>query len=109
MDALVSHEWYGNVRELENVVERAMILAPGPVLELGGMLPVLGGKGGSATAVQAPSGESLQDVERAHVLAVLDECHWKVRGEGGAAERLGLNRSTLQSRMKKLGIRRPTV
>ncbi len=109
MDALVSHDWPGNVRELQNILERAMILAPGPVLHLEGVLPIRGRGKGAWTPAPEPSGTSLQEVERAHVLAVLEECGWRVRGKGGAAERLGLKRSTLQSRMKKLGIRRPVT
>ena len=50
----------------------------------------------------------LEEVERTHIVSVLEECGWRVRGKDGAAERLGLKRSTLQSRMKKLGIQRPT-
>jgi len=54
-------------------------------------------------------GCSLEEIERAHIITVLEECGWKVRGQDGAAEPLGLKRSTLQSRMKKLGIKRPTT
>ena len=109
MDALISHEWPGNVRELRNVVERAMILSPGPTLELEGVLPVRQiGTGASESTRERPDG-SLQEVERAHIVRVLEECGWKVRGQDGAAECLGLKRSTLQSRMKKLGIQRPTT
>ena len=53
--------------------------------------------------------ENLDDSQRAHIIRVLEDCGWKVRGKDGAAERLGLKRTTLQSRMKKLGIRRPTA
>jgi transcriptional regulator with GAF, ATPase, and Fis domain len=85
-----------------------MILSPGPTLELEGVLPVRRiGTGASESTRERPDG-SLQEVERAYIVRVLEECGWKVRGQDGAAERLGLKRSTLQSRMKKLGIRRPT-
>jgi len=107
MDALSTYDWPGNARELRNFVERAMILSPGTELEVGAdQLPTGRPK---KTAVQTPGRkrENLQDVERAHIMRVLEACGWKVRGEGGAAERLGLKRSTLQSRMKKLGIQRP--
>ncbi len=63
--------------------------------------------GPSARTREHPAA-NLEEVERAHIVRVLEECDWRVRGKDGAAERLGLKRSTLQSRMKKLGIRRPT-
>jgi transcriptional regulator with GAF, ATPase, and Fis domain len=109
MDALISQDWPGNVRELQNVIERAMILSAGPRLELGSVLPV--GRTGRAASARtgARPAAGLEEVERAHIVNVLEECGWKVRGEDGAAERLRLKRSTLQSRMKKLGIRRPTA
>ena len=109
MDALISHDWPGNIRELRNIIERAMILSPGPSLELKGVMPVH--RTGMDTSERTPERleSSLEEVERAHIVRVLEECGWKVRGKDGAAERLGLKRSTLQSRMKKLGIQRPTV
>jgi transcriptional regulator with GAF, ATPase, and Fis domain len=109
MDRLVSHDWPGNVRELQNILERAMILAPGPELDFRGVLPIGGTENHALTEAPRKPGASLRDVERSHILAVLEECGWKVRGKGGAAERLGLNRSTLQSRMKKLALQRPTA
>ena len=109
MDALISHDWPGNVRELGNIIERGMILSPGPTLELKGILPVRGAEIGASERKSERPGGSLEEVERAHIVTVLEECGWKVRGTDGAAERLGLKRSTLQSRMKKLGIQRPTT
>jgi transcriptional regulator with GAF, ATPase, and Fis domain len=109
MNALNSHDWPGNVRELQNIVERAMILSTGPTLELEKVLPVRRmGRAVSAGTSERP-GVGLEEVERTHIANVLEECGWRVRGKDGAAERLGLKRSTLQSRMKKLGIRRPTA
>jgi transcriptional regulator with GAF, ATPase, and Fis domain len=110
MDALISYDWPGNVRELRNIVERAMILSPGARLELDDAFP-----GRQRTTGTPPSrthegqSENMEDVERAHIISVLEECDWRVRGKDGAAERLGLKRTTLQSRMKRLGIRRPTA
>lgn len=101
MEALVAYDWPGNIRELENVIEHALILSSGPtlVVDEGFMLRRLSGS--------PPSGEqSLDDVERAHIRSVLEACHWKVKGPNNAAERLGLNPSTLYFRMKKLAITR---
>jgi len=107
MDALTSYDWPGNVRELRNIIERAMILSSTSILELGDWFP--GNISSTATTSQTkkPDGENLDEVQRAHILRVLQSCDWKIHGEGGAAERLGLKRTTLQSRMKKLGIERP--
>jgi len=107
IDALTSYDWPGNVRELRNIIERAMILSPTSVLELGDWFP--GSISSTATTTQTtkPDGETLDEIQRAHILGVLQSCDWKVHGEGGAADRLGLKRTTLQSRMKKLDIERP--
>jgi len=109
MDALISHDWLGNVRELRNILERGMILSPGPTLLLDEALPVRHAEIATSEGKDERTGASLEEVERAHIITVLEECGWRVRGKGGAAERLGLKRSTLQSRMKKLGVRRPTA
>ena len=102
MDSLVAYHWPGNVRELENVVTRAMILSPGSTLRLDTELTPRVNRGVSlSTAV------SLEEAQRTHVEAVLEQCGWKVKGPNNAADRLGLNPSTLRSRMVKLGVRRP--
>jgi PAS domain S-box-containing protein len=103
MRSLTSYAWPGNVRELENVIERALILSEGSTLTGD---PALFGAGPGGAPEAAGSG-TLEDVERAHIRAVLAECGWKIAGRGNAAERLGLNRSTLQFRIRKLGIERP--
>jgi DNA-binding NtrC family response regulator len=108
MDALTSYDWPGNVRELRNIVERAMILSPDERLGLGSEFPLNQDATGTSTCTPGQNSEKLEEVERNHILSVLEECGWKVRGKGGAAERLGLKRTTLQSRMKKLGIQRPS-
>jgi formate hydrogenlyase transcriptional activator len=102
MRAFVAHPWPGNVRELENVVERALILTAGSTLAADPAFLAAVQDAGPATA---PSSR-LVDVERAHIRSVLEECGWKLAGKGNAAERLGLKRSTLQFRMRRLGIER---
>jgi formate hydrogenlyase transcriptional activator len=101
MDALVSYPWPGNVRELQNVIERAVILSPGPALQV--PLSDL-----QSAVTQAPAeAVTLAEAEREHILGTLWETGWVVAGPKGAAARLGMKRSTLQEKMKKLGISRP--
>jgi formate hydrogenlyase transcriptional activator len=102
MDALVRYPWPGNVRELQNVIERAVILSTGPSLQVPpGDLP------SAATQAAAPPAVSLADAEREHILGVLRETGGVLGGQEGAAARLGMKRSTLYKKMKKLGISRP--
>jgi len=107
MNILTVYHWPGNIRELKNVIERAMILSPSPTLELGDWFSEDTPLTDTSTQVDERNGETIEEVERAHIEKVLKACGWKVHGTGGAAERLGLKRTTLQSRMKKLGIERP--
>jgi formate hydrogenlyase transcriptional activator len=102
MDALMEYDWPGNVRELENVVERAMILSPGPVLQIQELLVCPG-----ILPAGNDSDQLLFVAERNHITQVLESCGYKIKGQGNAAERLGVNPSTLRSRMQKLGIARP--
>jgi formate hydrogenlyase transcriptional activator len=152
MDALVRYPWPGNIRELQNVIERAVILSPGPALQIptselnagsrvsgnrgqesgargrhdgspNGSLngspngspngppngpPALDGRD-SRPASAGPNAKpsSLADAEREHILGALRECGWVLGGPNGAAARLAMKRTTLQSKMKKLGISRP--
>ncbi len=100
MDALQSYEWPGNGRELRNIIERAMIVSSGRTLEV--LLPE------KADITSSAEGSlDLSDVERRHIISVLKRTSWHVTGKGGAAQILGMKGTTLQSRMKKLGIRRP--
>lgn len=99
MDALQRYSWPGNARELRNIVEHAMITTTDSKLRL-------------RPPVQAPSETligSLEDVEREHIRRVLTRTGWRVSGKGGAAEVLGLKRTTLIAKINKLGIKRPTV
>lgn len=105
MEALTRYHWPGNVRELENLIERAVILSRGPVLQV--PLPELrlpGDVGGDA-APSAPV--TLESAEREHILRALRDTGWVIAGPHGAAARLGMKRTTLQSRMARLGIVRP--
>ena len=100
-----AYDWPGNVRELENVVERAAILARGPLLEPDGSFPAPGGPDPEPEH-PAPRTESLEAVERDHILRVLEATRWVIEGEHGAAQALGLNPSTLRARLHKLGVHR---
>ncbi|HSQ03045.1 MAG TPA: sigma 54-interacting transcriptional regulator, partial [Burkholderiales bacterium] len=106
VEQAMAYDWPGNVRELENFVERAAILSSGSTLDAPDMfasqvVPV------SAPDSAAPSHAetSLEDVERAHIVRVLEKTKWVIQGEHGAARVLGLKPSTLRGRMRKLGIR----
>jgi formate hydrogenlyase transcriptional activator len=131
MDALVHYPWPGNIREMQNIIERAVILSPGrslrvPLGDLGDLKvsdqksevrsqkSEIGGQKSDREGAPLPSdfrpltsGLTLADAEREHVLGVLRESGWVVGGPKGAAARLGMKRSTLQKKMKKLGISRP--
>jgi len=96
--ALRRYPWPGNVRELRNLIERAIILARGPRLVV--EPPAL-------AAVAPPTSANLAEVQAEHIRGVLERVGWRVRGRGGAAELLGMKPTTLDSRMARLGIRRP--
>ena len=97
MEALQSYSWPGNVRELRNLIEHAMILSKGKTLDV--HVPERASSETDATG-------NLEDMERRHIVAVLEKTGWRIAGPGGAAEVLGLKRTTLQAKMKKLGIKR---
>lgn len=101
IDSFIAYDWPGNVRELENVLERAIITSPDETLRLSEPLVR---EHGDALPVAAMT--LLVDVERAHILRILQTCGWRIEGPHGAAVMLGLKPSTLRSRMQKLGIRR---
>jgi formate hydrogenlyase transcriptional activator len=105
MDALVRYPWPGNVRELQNVIERAVILSKGPTLQVA--IADLQPESAPVTAPTAAAHATLSDAEREHILRVVRETNWVLGGSKGAAARLGMKRSTLHWKMKKLGISRP--
>jgi formate hydrogenlyase transcriptional activator len=100
MAALSSHQWPGNIRELQNFIERSVILTSGNVLES----PLASLR--SAAEVESLGAITLKDAERDHILKTLEQTRWVVSGPNGAAARLGIKRSTLYFRMQKLGITR---
>ncbi|MGZ8394389.1 MAG: sigma-54-dependent Fis family transcriptional regulator, partial [Nitrospira sp.] len=102
MAALAQYDWPGNVRELENVIERATILSQGGELQMA--LEKLSPK----TSPDSPSVSTLEVAERAHIMRALQAAHWIIGGPHGAASKLGMKRTTLQSRMQKLSIVRPS-
>jgi formate hydrogenlyase transcriptional activator len=101
METLRLHDWPGNIRELENVLQRALIVSRGGTLTLSdAWQPMFESSCGGGAA-------TLTDVERRHIARVLGDVRWRIEGSGGAAQVLGLKPSTLRSRMLKLGITRP--
>jgi len=100
MNELLTYDWPGNIRELENIIERAVIVCQGKRLEAGDWLPQKSMPAGTQDIT------TLEEIEKAHILKVLESTHWQVSGEKGAAKILGLNQNTLVSRMKKLNIHR---
>jgi len=117
MDALANYSWPGNVRELENLIERAVLLSPGkelrvPISELkSATLTTAGADLFSPASTPSPTPASplstLAEADRQHILRALRQTEWRIAGPKGAAALLGMKRTTLQARMRKLGIRRP--
>jgi formate hydrogenlyase transcriptional activator len=100
MSALTSYQWPGNIRELQNFIERSVIVSSGSVLR-----PPLASLKSSAEA-ESLGAITLEQAEREHILKTLEQTRWVVAGPNGAAARLGIKRSTLYFRMQKLGISR---
>jgi transcriptional regulator with GAF, ATPase, and Fis domain len=121
LERLLRYEWPGNIRELENIVERALILSTTPIFRIGeDVLPVclqtvprvlpIGTAGATSVGSEAEPAEAvdLDSVQREHILSTLRQTDWVVEGKQGAALKLGMKPATLRHRMKKLGISRPT-
>ena len=120
MDALVRYSWPGNVRELENLIERAVLLSPGKELRIprselkspDALAPADSEPSFSFTSLTSSTSltrsiSTLEEAERQHILRALKQTQWRIAGPKGAATLLGMKRTTLQARMRKLGIRRP--
>jgi transcriptional regulator with GAF, ATPase, and Fis domain len=101
MNRLCEYEWPGNIRELKNVIERAVISSENHTLKLDWFYEDI------ESNAQSTSTASLEEMETAYILKVLQDCHWKINGENGAAEKLVMHPNTLRSRMKKLKISMP--
>ena len=119
LDRLEAYSWPGNIRELQNVIERAAILSQRSVLELGAdTVPMLAGSGSAAEADELPAGArgtqslleptaaTLEEIERNHIVAILNQTQGVVEGPRGAAKILGLHPNTLRHRLQKLGLKR---
>ena len=100
MNDLQSYDWPGNVRELENIIERAIIMSQGKKLQLGNWLTQ------NSISAEQDSILSLDDLQKEHILRVLERTNWRIRGDRGAARILQLHPNTLDARMRKLGIKR---
>jgi formate hydrogenlyase transcriptional activator len=123
MDALVGYSWPGNIRELQNLIERAVILSSGPTLEVPALrapadrravaprapavTPASASPAPGENGARRDEPETLEHIDRRHIINALERSNWVIAGPGGAAARLGMKRSTLQFRMRKLGIVRP--
>jgi transcriptional regulator with GAF, ATPase, and Fis domain len=103
MQRLQSYPWPGNIRELENVIERAIILADGSIIEISPEM-LLGSIEQAVVPTDPKQDSTLESVERQHIRSVLEQANWVIEGPNGAARTLALHPSTLRYRMKKLGL-----
>ena len=101
MERLTDYFWPGNIRELQNIVERAVVISTTEVVDIDKTVLGIASESGNE------NGNDLEDVERRHIIRILDETNWVIDGKNGAAGLLNINPSTLRSRMQKLGIKRP--
>jgi transcriptional regulator with GAF, ATPase, and Fis domain len=103
MSKLIDYEWPGNIRELENLIERASILSTNDTL----IIPGFGSSNKKIKSINNTKDLSLDAVQRNHILHVLKQCDWKISGANSASELLGLKPSTLRDKMQKLGVKKP--
>src|SRR6476469_6665711 len=103
MERLVQYGWPGNIRELQNVIERAVVLAKGAIVQIDDSML------GAEASAEESTIETLENMERNHIIRALQETQWVIHGKKGAAELLGINPSTLRSRMEKLAIKKGAV
>jgi two-component system response regulator HydG len=100
IQAMLNYDWPGNIRELQNLMARSVLLTSGPIINT----LRLPGQSKGITAAPLERIKTMIETERDHILFALERCNWKIYGQGGAADLLELNPSTLNSRIKKLGI-----
>ncbi|MEZ4546956.1 MAG: sigma 54-interacting transcriptional regulator [Thermodesulfobacteriota bacterium] len=104
MTSLMEYQWPGNIRELQNVIERAVVVSAHEDAVITGPIT---GEVTQSISTDGQHDKGLENVERSHIIKVLEETRWVINGKGGAAEILNINPNTLRSRMKKLHIKRP--
>jgi two-component system response regulator AtoC len=102
--ALIGYDWPGNIRELRNIIERAVLLCDGQMIDLAQLPPEITGGSRTSDASATPAGSSLQGYEKAMIAKALDECDWN---QTHAAEKLGISRDNLRYRIKKYGLTKP--
>jgi transcriptional regulator with GAF, ATPase, and Fis domain len=105
LEALTRYDWPGNVRELQNFLERSVILSRGPALQA----PLESLVGNASGVANAAGGSTLEEAETRHIITVLQQVNWVIGGPRGAADKLGLKRTTLITKMQRLGITRPEL
>ena len=105
IEALTGYDWPGNIRELQNFIERSVIMSSGPTLQA----PVESLFNTIATGMESAGGVTLEEAQASHIISVLKRVNWVVGGPKGAAEQLGVKRTTLIATMRRLGITRPDV
>jgi formate hydrogenlyase transcriptional activator len=104
MQSLVQYSWPGNIRELQNVIERAVVVARSPMVQIDDSMLC-----SETDSMETSTIDTLENVERSHIVRALTETRWVIHGKKGAAEILGINPSTLRSRIDKLGIKKPSA